>query len=170
MFGFKKKSPSVDVEFYEQGKLEPFSRTSLPIERLPDTYLKLRQRSTSAVRSGWSRMLGRQLKKSFAKLAAFKFFCTSRASDRCLPAMFCVLTADHYQRRYRRRPRRIAVAGKRVCCPRRRLGASKSLSRANLRTVFQWRWQAFSGSTKLNELTLGLRRCTYALRFLQPLS
>jgi hypothetical protein len=38
MFGFKKKSPSVDVEFYEQGKVEPFSRTSLPIERLPDTF------------------------------------------------------------------------------------------------------------------------------------
>jgi hypothetical protein len=38
MFGFKKKSSDVHVAFYEQGKLEPFSQTLLPIERLPDTF------------------------------------------------------------------------------------------------------------------------------------
>jgi len=38
MFGFKKKSPGIDVEFYEQGKVEPFARSTLPIEQLPDTF------------------------------------------------------------------------------------------------------------------------------------
>jgi hypothetical protein len=38
MFGFKKKPPEIDVEFYERGQLIPFARASVPIDQLPDTF------------------------------------------------------------------------------------------------------------------------------------
>jgi len=38
VFGFRKKNPSIDVEFYERGQVEPFARASTPIDQLPDTF------------------------------------------------------------------------------------------------------------------------------------
>lgn len=38
MFGFRKKDPTIDVEFYEQGSLKASARSSQPITQLPDTF------------------------------------------------------------------------------------------------------------------------------------